>query len=39
MYELFEEGFDGIQKSNSRIIFMILLFCLILLQIKIWFFS
>jgi hypothetical protein len=27
------EGFDGIQKKNARIIFIILLLCLILLQI------
>ncbi len=28
------EGFDGIQKKNARIIFIILLLCLILLQLK-----
>ncbi len=28
------EGFDGIQKNNARIIFIILLICLLLLQIN-----
>jgi hypothetical protein len=28
------EGFDGIQKNNARIIFIVLLLCLILLQLK-----
>ena len=37
MFGLFEEGFDGVQKNNARIIFIILLLCLILLQLKNWF--
>jgi hypothetical protein len=28
------EGFDGIQKNNARIIFIILLLCLLFLQLK-----
>ncbi len=32
MKNLFE-GFDGIQKNNARIIFIVLLLCIILLQI------
>jgi hypothetical protein len=28
------EGFDGIQKNNARIIFIILLICVLLLQLK-----
>ncbi len=37
MFGLFEEGFDGVQKNNARIIFIILLLFLILLQLKNWF--